>query len=98
MARGDIDTELEVGDVVTILGRVDRENDQEFGMAWVEDEMDEAIGRTGEVTQYGTYDGGDTERRMYKVSGCTNWWWIAEWLDVHVNQEFDDEAFESVFK
>ena len=97
MARGNADTDLQVGDDVTILGRIDPGSEREFGMAWVEGEMDNVIGKTGRVSQCSTFHYDDCEKFMYKVDGCTTWWWIAEWLDVPDDQDFDDEAFESVF-
>ena len=96
MARGDIDTELQVGDVVTVLGRIDPGSDREFGMAWVEGDMDNVIGQTGKISRCGTYDFDGTDKPMYKIDNCTTWWWIAEWLDVP-DELVSDEDFESVF-
>ncbi len=98
MARGNDDTELQVGDVVTVLGRIDPGRDEEFRMGWVAGDMDNVIGKTGKVYECSTYDYNGTRKPMYKIDGCTTFWWIAEWLDIQVPDElFSDEDFETVF-
>lgn len=102
MARGDGETVLEVGDVVTILGRIDPKADGEFNMGWVEGEMDDCIGSTGVIKRRSTYEDDDgVMRYCYIIDDCTGWYWIANWLAVPSDREpveVPEEDFNAVFE